>query len=575
MKGRIPGIFLLFLMMLFPGCQQETSGLSSPMPVAVLIIQGQVVDSAGPLAGATVRVQTTKNETLTDEAGRFTLSILEPGKVTVSAWKHGYYCGKVEGVTPPTEGVTLVLRPYQTGDNPDYEWMPPMGGESCYSCKPGVTQVWLDNDAHARSAENPRFLSMYNGMDVHGNQSPPTRFAVDRDYGAFPLPPDLSEPYYGPGYKLDFPDTDGNCAACHTPGAAVGRAYGVDPNQVSGADRFGVHCDFCHKIAAVTLDPLSGLPYDNMPGVLSMDVRRPFPDDPERFQLFFGTFDDDNVPEEDTYLPLIEESAFCAPCHYGVFWDTVVYNSYGEWLASPYSDPGRAAAAGVEAQTCQDCHMPAPTFYEGQPITNVAPHASGVERDPLDIHAHTFPGAASVELLQNALSMAVSAQQEGERLVVIVRLTNDLTGHHVPSDSPLRHLILLVAVQDGDGNPLAQMEGPVVPAWGGGAGDPDHGYYAGLPGKAYAKVLEEVWTQVSPSGAYWNPTRVVSDNRLAALASDESAYAFALPANASGSELTVSVTLLYRRAFKELMDQKGWTDADIVMEQEVLTLHPE
>ena len=60
-----------------------------------------------------------------------------------------------------------------------------------------------------------------------------------------------------------------------------------------------------------------------MPGVLSMDIRRPFPEDEDRYQLFFGTFDDDNVPEEDTYLPLLEESQFCAPCHFGVFWDTV------------------------------------------------------------------------------------------------------------------------------------------------------------------------------------------------------------------------------------------------------------
>jgi len=64
-----------------------------------------------------------------------------------------------------------------------------------------MTQVWLDNDAHGRSAVNPRFLSMYNGTDVHGNQSPLTRFGYSRDYGRFPLPPDLSQPYFGPGCK--------------------------------------------------------------------------------------------------------------------------------------------------------------------------------------------------------------------------------------------------------------------------------------------------------------------------------------------------------------------------------------
>jgi len=39
-------------------------------------------------------------------------------------------------------------------------------------------------------------------------------------------------------------------------------------------------------------------------------------------------------------------------------------------------------------------------------------------------------------------------------------------------------------------------------------GDPEQGYYAGLLSKGFAKVLEELWSEVSPMGAYWNPTRV-------------------------------------------------------------------
>ena len=37
-----------------------------------------------------------------------------------------------------------------------------------------------------------------------------------------------------PGYKLDFPETDGNCAACHTPAASVNAPYGINPTQVEG-----------------------------------------------------------------------------------------------------------------------------------------------------------------------------------------------------------------------------------------------------------------------------------------------------------------------------------------------------
>jgi mono/diheme cytochrome c family protein len=455
-------------------------------------IAGSVSDESGAVAEATVRIQATQNSTLTDAEGHFILSGLTPGeKVTVSAWKEGYYCALVQDILPPVDQVKLDLRSVQINDNPNYEWIPPTGNNSCYSCKPGVTQVWLDNDAHGKSAVNPRFLGMYNGTDIHGNQSPATQYVTVKDYGTVPMRPDLSKAYYGPGYKLDFPNTAGNCAACHTPGAAIADPYGTDPNKVSGADAFGVHCDFCHKIGGVSLDPQTNTPNPNMPGVLSMDIRRPFPEDKERYQLFFGTFDDDNVPMEDTRLPLIEQSQFCAPCHFGAFWDTVVYNSYGEWLESPYSNP-------KTGKTCQQCHTPGPTILNGEKLSNVAPGKGGVERDPATIHAHTFPGAANVELLKNSITLAADASMEGGQATVTVSITNDKTGHHVPTDSPLRHLILLVEASDDQDKPLVQTGGDVLPEWCG-KGDPQEGNYAGLPGKTYAKLLQELWTEITPA----------------------------------------------------------------------------
>ncbi len=526
-------------------------------------VSGVAIDQDGPITGVKVRVQATLTETLTDDQGRFTLSGLPVNQpLTLSAWKQGYYCAKITDVLPSQDGIPITLRKYQTNDNPNYTWIPPAGSLSCASCKAEVTQVWLDNDAHARAAVNPRFLTMYNGTDVYGNQSPLTRYLCTPDYGCFPLPPNPAQPYYGPGYKLDFPETTGNCAACHTPGAAVDAPYETDPNAVSGANLFGVHCDFCHKVADVRLEASTGLPYPNTPGVLSMDIRRPFPDDTQRYQLFFGTFDDDNVPEEDTYLPLIQESQYCAACHYSFFWDTLVYNSFGEWLESPYSDPNFSGA-----KTCQACHMPAPTLVDGQPLTNVAPGKGGIERDPLTIHAHTFPGAASQELLENSVSMSVTAQVLENSLAIQVEIINDRAGHHVPTDSPLRHLILLVEMRDDQGQVLKQLDGPTIPDWGG-VGDPVQGYYAGLPGTAYAKILEELWTGISPSGAYWNHTRLVSDNRIPALGRAISAYSFALPP--ATDSVTVDVRLLFRRAFIQLMDQKSWDVKDTLMERQTL-----
>lgn len=540
-------VITLLVVGLVPGSQQ-------------LVIQGIVFDESGPVSGATVRIQATMIETETDEKGLFELEASEDVPVTLSAWKHGYYSSRAVDTAPPAEGVELILHRYQTEDNPEYVWALPFDEDpsvsTCSECKAHIVEPWREN-AHAGAALNPRFLSMYLGTDLLGNQSPLTRYAFSRDYGRFPLPPIMDETYYGPGYKLDFPYTAGNCGACHIPGAALDDPYGADPLAVEGADRFGVHCDYCHKVADVLLDPVTSMPYQNMPGVLSSDVRRSFENEEgELVALFFGPFDDPNVDEGDTYLPLIQESAFCAPCHFGVFWDTVIYNSYGEWLDSAYSDP-------EDGVTCQECHMPAPSVFDGEILTNVAPGRGGLERDPTTLRAHSQLGASDVEFLQNAVTMQVKTTMSSGRLVVDVAITNDKTGHHVPTDSPLRHLILLVEAIDSFGKPLVLRSGPILPSWCG-EGSPTEGNYADLPGVAYAKVLEELWTEISPSGAYWNPTRIVSDNRIAALDTATSSYTFVVPGD---GEVHVHATLLFRRAFKDLMDQKSWDVPDILMEE--------
>ena len=169
-------------------------------------------------------------------------------------------------------------------------------------------------------------------------------------------------------------------------------------------------------------------------------------------------------------------------------------------------------------------------------------------------------------MLQNAVDMDVKAERHDEHIVVTVTIANDRTGHHVPTDSPLRHLILIVKASDSQGHLLRQSDGPVIPEWCG-TGDPNEGYYSGLPGKAFAKVLEELWTEVSPTGAYWNPTRILSDNRIAAFAADSSTYTFAAGAD---DMITVDVVLLFRRVFIELASQKDWAIHDIIMEHKVI-----
>ncbi len=547
----------------------------APTPTG-LSISGLVVNTENePVAGAIVRVKATDLVTVTDTEGRFSLSDVPAAQlVFVTAWVSGYYINGIAEVQPGASDVEIVLQAHHSTDNPDYTWLPSTyhkgqgENQGCAQCHSNAgsdlaftlpVDEWLA-DAHSQSAVNPRFLTMYTGTDVDGNQSPLTRYSYSRDYGRFPLRPDLSQPYYGSGYKLDFPDTAGNCAACHAPAAAIDNAYGIDPTSVTGVEVEGIPCDFCHKVWDVKLDPASGLPFANMPGVLSFEFRRP----PEGHQFFAGPFDD-VAPGEDTFTPIQRQSQYCAPCHFGTFWDTTIYNSFGEWLESPYSD-------SQTGKTCQDCHMPRLGV-----TTFALPDQGGTERDPETIFSHRMPGASDETLLQNSVTMSVDATRAGETITINVTILNDQTGHHVPTDSPLRQMILLVGATDGQGQALPLQDGPTVPEWGGVSKDEvgrmkDDGYYAGLPGQGYAKILMELWTEISPTGAYWNPTRVVSDNRIPAFGSDTSSFVFAAPAQGPAS---IEVVLLFRRAFIELMVQKGWNVPDILMEQAVVTIPAE
>lgn len=555
-SSRVLG-FLIFLLLLCVACEpEETTSISG-------VVYGE---NDRPVSGATVRIKATEIDALTNSNGQFVLYNVPKGEpVFITAWASGYYIGGVENLKPGKKKVEITLIAYSTSDNPEYTFLSATCHENkdcnknCSECHSSQESAigfslpideWL-LDAHSQSATNPRFLSMYNGTDLSGNQSPSVQYRFKLDYGRFPVPYNPNLPYYGPGYKLDFPNTSGNCSTCHVPVAAIDNAYGINPNEVTGTSVEGVTCDFCHKISAVNLEETTGLPFVNRTGILSFDFIRPSGE----HQFFAGPLDD-VAPGEDTFSELQTTSQYCAACHYGVFWDTLVYNSFGEWLQSPYSD----AETG---KTCQDCHMP----VTGADLFAL-PEKGGTRRDPQTIFSHRMPGAADVELLHNTILMTAAAEQVENQIHISVTLLNENAGHSVPTDSPLRQMLLLVSVRDDQGETLEQLEGPVLPGWAG-IGESQDGYYAGLPGVGYAKILEELWTGITPTGSYWNPTRIVSDNRIPALGSDTSKYLFPVP---DGSQVTVTVKLFFRRAFIELMQQKGWDVADILMEQENITL---
>ncbi len=159
-------------------------------------------------------------------------------------------------------------------------------------------------------------------------------------------------------------------------------------NTVRGSITATIHCDYCHKIGGVYLNPATGSVYPNAPGVRSQQILRPPPGD----NIFFGPYDD--IKDPDTRLPLISESAYCAPCHQFSLWGTPIYQSFDEWLNSPY------AAAGI---TCQKCHMPpnGDTYF-------ALPAVGGLEHPPERIPSHLDRGASDVDLLQNSVTLTVS-----------------------------------------------------------------------------------------------------------------------------------------------------------------------
>lgn len=497
------------------------------------VVSGAVVDliSEAPIPGATVRQKTTANVTTSGAGGAFSLGDLPEGiSVTVTAWYTGYLVGWAT-VTPPQTGVTITLQAHYTEDNPAYAWFSsngPIGEVGCVHCM-GAHPQWQAN-AHGNSATNPRFFSLYNGTVL-------TTTAV-----------------ISPGYKLDYPGTAGNCSSCHAPTAAaagIGTPFTgtipvtsttlADMNALSGVDTEGVFCEFCHKVGDVYVEPDTGLPHEDRPGVFSMRLYR----SPPGGVLFYGPFDD--VTRRVSYLPLEKEGRFCASCHQASFYGTPIYESFREWLESPYP------AQGVR---CQTCHM-TPTGVD----YFVYPGMGGLIRDPALIASHLQPGASDVPLLQNTVSMTLSARPVANSVQVAVTIANTGAGHHVPTDHPGRHLILAITATNSLGQVLAQQDGPTVPAWG--------GAQAGLPGTAFAKVLRDEATGEAPVVSYWKPTTILSDTRIPALASDTSTYTFAAPA---AGPVTVTAELRFRRLFQPLLDDKGWGTPDIVMEEQQIRL---
>jgi len=492
-----------------------------PAPAPAGGLTGSVVDAEGrPIAGARVRLQATTSSTLTTDAGAFALaasSDRSPG--AIAAWKDGYFNGGAPVVAGRND-YRIVLTAIPAGDARGYGWRPARGharggdGDDrapCASCHPELVSEW-ERSAHSGSATNPLFLAVFEGRDRSG-----------RSTG-------------GPAFRRDFPRSLGNCAACHVPALAIDAPFGTDPAHARGPAAEGVSCDVCHKVRDAAVDPTGG-----RPGVLSYTFARPAPGK----DAFFGQLDD-VIAGPDSFRAIYRESRYCAPCHHGTFWKVPAYSEFAEWEASSY------ARRKVE---CQDCHMKLRTG----PRRFAIEKEGGVVRDPSTISSHEQYGLNDEAFMRSSVTLSTRADAVDGGVRVRVGITNSGAGHHVPTGSPMRNMLLLVEARDARGAPLQLVSGERVPDWGG-VGSPARGDYAGLPGKGFAKILAGLveypadrrqgrqFARVEPA-PYWRPSTIASDTRIPAEVTDVSEYVFAAPDRAA-APVTVRTRLVYRRTFR-------------------------
>jgi len=582
-------LFILLALLIVTGsvlasCSFSLPSRTEPTPVptprdtgevTVIVVDPGLVTIVVSVLNADLTIQAADN--LADD-GILLLPSCGDGQF-ITAWSPGYTM-KTQPCANGSKEYSFDLDPYNPNDNPFYAWAEarnagqPRNCEPCHSQTSGPSGEYPEwqKDGHATVFKDQYFWTVYLGADVSRNRNPEPVRKIDDSGRRVRLPVDLSRAYFGPGFRSDNPADNGNCAYCHAPASVSGAQTEVDLSPVitaaingqSSAAAEGVTCDVCHKVLSVNLAQ-DNKPFPDRPGVLSFDFAREAPNDPS---LYFGPsvgMRTDNISVKLTCAPVFSRSQFCAPCHYAKFGDTQIYNSYGEWLDSPYSNQDNEG----DYKTCQACHMPvnALTPEDQQKVRTAGRRACVQGNTKYKDFNHNmmarFEGNTPA-LIKDAASLKVEADAKGGNINVKVRVVNERAGHKFPTDSPLRHLILLVEAKDKNGTILPQVDGPTIPLWGGTGNNPAADF-AGRPGVIYANILMDKDTNNAPTIAYWNFTQPAwenSDTRLAPRKAVDTEYVFTVPSNGAAK---IIVKLIYRYAFIDIARQKGWSPGDILV----------
>ena len=210
---------------------------------------------------------------------------------------------------------------------------------------------------------------------------------------------------------LELAEQDGGagtrrvCLSCHAP-IAVQTGDLALRSKVSWE---GVTCDYCHSIQEVSL-------------------AGPNPKARVEFTLIkSGPLRDSRSAVHGTAFSAVHTSSdACAPCHeYRNAQGFPVLTTYSEWKNSRYA---------AEGKHCQSCHM---YRVAGELVDARIQRSSRTQVD-----LHQMPGSHSLEQLNKTIKARLLAGWEGEQLKISVEVANVGAGHHVPTGSPLRQVVL-------------------------------------------------------------------------------------------------------------------------------------
>lgn len=273
------------------------------------------------------------------------------------------------------------------------------------------------------------------------------------------------------------------CLRCHSPLAASS----ADLSLTRKVSWEGITCDYCHSVQGVTptrINPVARVEFNGVKSGPSKDAVSPAHD--TRFSKVHTT------------------SLICSTCHeYRNPRGFQVLTTYSEWEKSPYAKTG---------QQCQSCHM---YSVQGKivDVRITKDSASG-------INLHRMPGSRSVDQLNKAIQSQISTSRQGDKVQVVVKLTNAGAGHYVPTGSPMRKLILDVRFEPFGEGPASRVE------------------------RIYARTIQDAKGATLPreDQAFLKGAKVVEDTRIAPKETRTETFAFDLPA---GRRARVEANLYY------------------------------